>query len=223
MTPAPPLVLPIFATPFVIVPLPAAQALNEALAARCHAMAASEPADATLSPSARCWVSRDDILSRPDPLFQSLREALLDGVCTAVSTLNDFTAEQFEALMVEARGWLTVVRPDGQVAATSYPMTSWLGVYCIAAPEPSATRFDSGVLRLYESRLGTMFSDATNAVLKMPFRTGHHAWTPAPGLLAVFPASALHEVATLRSSTPLMLATVRVRFTAPGQLGHAAW
>jgi len=164
-----------------------------------------------------------DVLSRPDPLFQTLRETLLEGVCTAVRAVNDYTPEQFEAFTTEARGWLTLVQPDGQITATSYPMTSWLGMYCIAAPEPSPTRYDSGVLRLYESRLGTMFSDATNSLLKSPFRTGHHAWTPLPGVLAVFPASALHEVATLRSATPLMLATVRVRFTAPGQLGHSLW
>lgn len=219
MTPAPPLVVPIFATPFVVVPLPALAAINPTLVAACDAIAAAEPRAA----SARCYVGRDDLFERTDAPMRMLGEAMLAGVSTAVSSVNDYPPEQFATFRTEARGWITIVRPDGHVPAANYPMTAWIGIYCIAAPEPSPTRYDSGVLRLYETRLGTMYSDATNALMREPFRTGHHAWTPAPGLLAVFPASALHEVALVRAASPLVLATVRVRYTAPDQTGHSRW
>jgi hypothetical protein len=78
-------------------------------------------------------------------------------------------------------------------------------------------------LRFYESRLGTMFADATNAAMHMPFTPGHSTWRPVPGQLAVFPAALTHEIALLRSPGQLMLVTVRVRFVAPGQQGLARW
>ena len=85
------------------------------------------------------------------------------------------------------------------------------------------TRADSGVLRLYESRLGTMFADATNAAMRVPFTPGHYTWRPVPGQLAVFPAWLTHEIALLRAPGQLVLVTVRVRFVAPGQKGVMRW
>jgi hypothetical protein len=115
------------------------------------------------------------------------------------------------------------VAPDGRVPAAIYPLTAWCGIYCVAAPPPSAMRSDSGVLRLYESRLGTMFADATNAAMQVPFTPGHYSWQPVPGQLAVFPGSLTHEIALVRSPGHLVLVTVRVRFVAPGQQGMTRW
>jgi hypothetical protein len=84
-------------------------------------------------------------------------------------------------------------------------------------------RQDSGVLRLYEGRLGTMFADATTSSMHTLYATGHCTWRPVPGSVAVFPAWLRHEIALLRAQGELILLTLRVRFVAPGQEGQANW
>jgi hypothetical protein len=216
-----PLVVPILAIPFGVVPLPDAVPLNAPLAALFAARMRAGGTGRQVDPL--CYRSPDDFLDWPEEPVRRLVAAILRGVNSVVIAVNDLTEAQLRSFAVQARGWFTVVAPDGRVPATSYPLTAWCGIYCVAAPEPSMTRADSGVLRLYESRLGTMFADATNAAMRVPFTPGHYTWRPVPGQLAVFPASLTHEIALLRASGQLMLVTVRVRFVAPGQKGVMRW
>ncbi len=216
-----PSVVPIFATPLGVVPLPDAEALNPALAALFAARMRRDGQSGQRDPL--CYHGRDDLLEWPEEPVPQLAASLARGVKTVINAVNEFTAEQLNAFAVQARGWFTVVAPDGHVPAQTHPLTAWCGIYCVAAPPPSATRMDSGVLRLYESRLGTMFADATNAAMRIPFRPGHYGWQPVPGEMAVFPGSLTHEIALVRSPGQLVLVTVRVRFVAPGQLGFARW
>jgi hypothetical protein len=221
MSVTPPLVVPILATPLGVVSLPDAEALNPALAALFTArMRANDPATKR---NPLCYRSSDDLLeSREEPVRQLL-PAIFQGVNSVVEVVNDFSRGQLDSFAVEARGWFTIVEENGHVPSTQFPLTAWCGIYCVAAPEPSATRADSGLLRLYESRLGTMFADATNATMRMPYTPGHYGWRPVPGQMAVFPAWLTHEIALLRSPGQLMLVTVRVRFVAPGQQGVGRW
>jgi hypothetical protein len=221
MSVTPPIVVPILATPFGVVPLPDAEALNPTIAALFAARMRADGAAQLRNPL--CYRSRDDLLEWPEDPVRRLAAAIFRGVNSVVSAVNDFTEAQLSSFALQARGWFTIVSPNGHVPATSYPLTAWCGIYCVAAPESSATRADSGVLRFYESRLGTMFADATNAAMHMPFTPGHSTWRPVPGQLAVFPAALTHEIALLRSPGQLMLVTVRVRFVAPGQQGLARW
>jgi hypothetical protein len=221
MSVAPPIVLPILAIPFGIVPLQDAEALNPELAALFTARMQADGSTRPANPL--CYRSRDDLLEWPEDAVRQLGAALFRGVNSVIQAVNDFTEAQLSSFAVQARGWFTIVLPDGGVPAANYPLTAWCGIYCVAAPEPSATRADSGVLRLYESRLGTMFADATNAAMRVPFTPGHYTWRPVPGQLAVFPASLTHEIALVRSPRPLVLVTVRARFVAPGQQGMPRW
>jgi hypothetical protein len=221
MNATPPIVVPILATPFGVVPLPEAEALNPALAALFAARIRADGAAHQQNPL--CYRSGDDLLEWPEQPVRQLGAGIFRGVYSVVDAVNDFTDAQLRLFRLEARGWFTVVKPDGCVPATSYPLTAWCGIYCVAAPEPSATRHDSGVLRIYESRLGTMFADTTNSVMRLPFAPGHYGWRPVPGQLAVFPASLTHEIALVRSPGQLVLVTVRVRFVGPGQQGVMRW
>jgi hypothetical protein len=218
---APPIVVPILAVPLGIVPLPDAEAQNPALAALFAARMRTDGPAQQRNPL--CYHSRDDLLEWPEEPVRQLSAAIFRGVNSVVSAVNDFTQSQLDSFVVQARGWFTVVAENGHVPATHHPLTAWCGIYCVAAPEPSATRADSGLLRLYESRLGTMFADATNAAMRMPFTPGHYGWRPVPGQMAVFPASLTHEIALVRSPGQLLLVTVRVRFVAPGQQGVGRW
>jgi hypothetical protein len=217
---APPTVVPILATPFGVVPVPDAGKLNAALAPLFAARAAAGDSP---EQNPLCYRSRDDLLDWPEQPVQQLAGELLRGVYAVVAGVNAFTEAQLRSLVPQARAWFTIVRADGCVPATSYPLTAWCGVYCVEAPEPSASRRDSGVLRLYESRLGTMFADASTSMMRVPFTPGHYAWRPVPGQLAVFPASVTHEIALIRSLGQLTLVTLRVRFVGPGQTGVSTW
>jgi hypothetical protein len=217
---AAPTILPIFSVPFGIVPLAAAERLNPELRALFMQRAAAD-ADPRQNPLR--YQSSDRLFDSPQEPVLTLREAILGGVYSVIGGVNDLTETQLNSFQLEARGWFTVVRPDGNVPATLYPLTAWCAVYCVSAPPPSPTRADSGMLRLYESRLGTMFQDATTAQMRIPFRAAHYAWRPVAGELAVFPASLTHEIALLRAAEELVLVMARVRFVAPGQSGMGRW
>jgi len=216
-----PSVVPIFGTPLGVVQLPEASNLNPSVAEFLSAHAA---ADASASHQhLPCYCSRDDLLDWTEAPIRKVSSEMLRGVVSVVAAVNDFTDAQLQSFTMQARGWFTIVHPDGHVPASTYPLTSWCGIYCVEAPQPSADRKDSGVLRLYESRLGTMFADATNSTMRIPYNPGHYAWRPVPGQIVVFPASIRHEIAMVRSSGKLVLVTVRVRFVAPGQEGQSRW
>jgi len=220
MTPSPPNVVPILATPFGVVALPGALALNADLAALFQERAR---ADAGAAPNPLCYESRDDLTAGSAPPVPALVAELLSGVRSVVASVNPMAPAVFDGFRLQARGTFAIVRPDGAIAARSFPLTSWCGVYCVQAPAASTSRRDSGLLRLYESRLGTMFSDATNSTMRLPYTPGHFGWRPVPGELAVFPAWITHEVAMLRAPGDLVLVTLRCRFVASGQQGWSAW
>lgn len=215
-----PIVLPLFATPFGLVTVPKAEDLNPQLIDLFKQRATK---DRARRPSGMVYRSDDDLFDWPEQAPRELAGEIFRGVCSVIETLNVFEPGKMSSFSLEARGWFTILEQNGSVSAASYPLTAWCALYCVAAPEPPATRQDSGVLRLYESRLGTMFQDATNAAMRVPFTRGHYAWRPVAGQLAVFPASLTHEIALLRSPEPLILVTARVRFVAPGQQGLGRW
>jgi hypothetical protein len=220
MIAAPPLVLPLFATPLGIVIVPNAEELNPQLVDLFTQHAArGRPSDA----STKVYRGQDDLFSWPEPAARALGIEIFRGVCAVVETLNAFAPGQLRSFNLEARGWFTIIEQNGFLPAANYPLTAWCAMYCVAAPEPCATRQDSGVLRLYESRLGGMFQDASNSVMRVPFTPGHYTWRPLPGRLAIFPASLTHEIALVRSGGKLILVTARVRFVAPGQQGVGRW
>ena len=213
-------ILPVFATPLGELALPGALALNPALEALLGARAA---VDRNVARDAFCYRSAENLYEWPDAPVAQLRDAVIGGVYEFVAELNDFSAQELESFRLAARASYTIVRPDGCAAVTQHPLTAWCAVYCVAAPPPAPERPDSGVLRLYEARLGTMFPDATSALMRLPYRTGHYGWRPQPGSMVVFPASLPYEVATVRSTGRLIFVTTRVRFVAPGQSGVGRW
>ena len=147
---------------------------------------------------------------------------MLRGVSSVAASISDLDGALFAA-RVQARVWFTIVGTDGCVPATSYPNTSWIGVYCVTAPSPAAARPDSGVLRMHESRLGTMFQDPASMAVRVPYRPGHYSWRPVAGQMAVFPAATTHEIALVRSNGPLVAVTARVRFADSGESWMPPW
>ncbi len=220
MNAAPPTVMPILATPLAIATIPDSLQLNTALLElfkqRCSAQ--SRPLENSLR-----YSSHDDLMEWPDPPVRRLADGIIGAVYSVISQVSDITEMQLRSLKLETRAWFTLVRTNGAVPAASYPLTSWCAIYCVAAPPRDTARADSGVVRFYESRLGSMFQDATNAVMRIPYLTSHYAWHPEAGQLVIFPAALTHEIALLRAAGELILVTARIRFIGPGQQGFARW
>ena len=216
-------VVPIFATPFAVVRIPQSPTLNRELSALFGERADRDSRAPHDARAALAFRSSDDLTERPEEPVRQVLAGILDGVSSVAASISDYSAAEFSALMRQARAWFTIVRPDGCVPPGNYPNTSWLGVYCVAAPEPSQSRADSGVLRLLEWRLGSSFQDACHGGLRLPYRPGHCSWRPVPGEMAVFPAHITHEIATLRAGGALTLLTVRVRFLASDRAWMPPW
>lgn len=223
MTTLTPHVVPVFATPFGVVPLPATAARNAELGALLRSRSTPDRRAPGAGTGTRTFRSREDLFDWPEPLVQGARAEILAGIAAVVASINEVPVEELATLRVEARGWFTVIGPDGHVPAVGFANSAWLGLYCVEAPPPSPTRLDSGVLRMLETRLGTMFADATNAQLRVPYRTGHYSWRPVPGELAVLPGPTVHEIALLRADSPLVLIGARVRYVGADQTGMAWW
>jgi len=215
-------VVPIFATPLAVVTLPdTLSELNPTVAQLLARHAAANPT--TASADGLCYRSRDDLLEWSDRAVQELCGGILRGVWSTVAAVTTMPAEHLQTLSMQARAGFTRVQPDGCVQATSYSLTAWCAIYCLEAPLPTPGRADSGVVRFYETRLGTALADATTSSMRAPFSTGHHTWRAVPGQLVVFPGSLSHEVPLIRSTTPLTLITVRTRFVGPEQEGLSRW
>lgn len=220
MTAAALTVMPILATPLGIATLAGAEQLNSTLCELFARRAASQlsPQDNPLR-----FCSDDDLMERPEPAVRRMADGIMGAVRALVSGVSDIGEAQLRSCRLEARAWFTVLRTNGSIPAANYPMTSWCVIYCASAPPPAQDRADSGVVRLYETRLGTTFQDASNATMRVPYACSHYAWRPEPGKMLIFPAALTHEVALLRAAGDLVLVTARLRFVAPDQQGFARW
>lgn len=219
MNAVPPTVVPILAMPLCIASIVNAQQLNPSL---CDLFAQRMAADSRPQ-NPLVFRSTDDLMDWQEAPVRRLEEGVLAAVYSMVGSLNEFSEAQLRSFQLQTRAWFTVVRTNGSVPAASYPLTSWCVIYCVSGPPLIDARADSGVVRLYESRLGTTFQDATNSMLRIPYRRSHCAWRPEAGKMVIFPASLTHEIALMRAAGELILVTARLRFVAPGQQGFTRW
>ncbi len=216
-------VVPIFSTPFAVVELPVDANINGVVAETLARNAAANSQLALSSGDQFRYTSNDDLMEWAEGPLRTICDEILRGIWSTVAAVNTFTAEQLKSLTVQTRGSFTIVQSNGCLPSISYPMTSWCAMYCVQAPQVSKERADSGVVRLYESRLATMFADATNSAMRIPFTPGHYSWRPVPGRVAIFPGFLNHEVPLIRASGSLALITIRARFVGPGQEGFSRW
>jgi hypothetical protein len=218
-----PTVVPIFATPFVVVPIGESADLNPTLESLFLSRATEEYRDPRAPRNPLHFCGREDLFEWQDAAIGQLRRQMLGGICAAVMAVNRYTDKEFDALGLQARARFRIVRPDGCIPAATAPLASWFVVYCVSAPAPTPARADSALLRLYAIREGSMFLDAANYRLRDPFSGAHHVWRPVPGQMAVFPAGILHEVALNRTEANLLLVTARARFAHAGQVEAPPW
>jgi hypothetical protein len=208
---------PLFAVPFAALPLDVTPDVNASLAQWLLTQASENWRDPAWPPDALCFRGRQTLFQAPHAGLATVRAEMMSALCAVVMAANRFTEAEFDALGVQARARLVVVRPNGCLPALSLPLASWCALYCVSAPPPSSARGDSAALRLYETRMASMFMDASNVRLQAPFNPGHHVWRPMPGLMAVFPAAIMHEIALNRGDRELILIQAQVRFAQAAQ------
>lgn len=215
--------VPIFAIPFGVASFREAAEANPKLAAICSRHATEAYRDTAVHQDPLCYRSREDLFEWDAEEIRWLRRELLGAVCSAVRSVNECTEAEFDALKVQARARFAIIRRNGSLPASSAPMASWYAIYCIAAPTAVPERADSASLRLYGIRQGTMFKDAANWRLRMPFADSHYLWRPVAGEMAVFPASVLHEITLNRGHADLLLVMARLRFAHGGEGPLPPW
>jgi hypothetical protein len=221
-----PTVVPILATPMGVLALPEASPSNPLVAdivtrrARADLEAA---APGRSGPSPLVQVGADDAMAWGEAPVRALLGEILRGISWMARSVNRFAPGEFESFSLQARASYLIVSRDGGLGARNHPMSAWTGIYCIEAPEPAPERADSGQLRIYESRMGNMFADATTDTMVPPYRPGHYGYRLVQGTLVIFPGAATYEIAPVRAAGRLLALTVRARFVAPGQSGVARW
>jgi hypothetical protein len=205
-------VVPLFATPFAAANTGADLDFNARLASVCESQraAAEHSADSPRDPLH--FRGREDFLDSTDTTASELKRLILGRATTIVAGLSDIDGAAFARLHIQARGWCSIVQPDGHVPAQHFPGAGWLAVYCAQAAESAAGVRGAGVLRLYERRLESIYRDASSWELKAPYRYGNHTWTPRPGWMALFPAHVRHEVSVVRAAAPLIVVFAMIRF-----------
>lgn len=218
-----PSITPILATPLGIVPLPEAARWHAAAAEVVMRHAAADGAARGLRSIPLAQVGSDDAMSWNDEPVRALIAEILRGIGWVARNVNRFSPGEFESLALQARAAYVIVNRDGGLGARNHPLTAWTGIYCLEAPERTPDRPDSGMLRIYESRMANMFADATTDTMVLPFRPGHYGYLLATGVLAVFPGGATYEIAPVRGPGRLLALTVQARFVAPGQKGVSRW
>jgi hypothetical protein len=214
-------VMPILATPLGIATIGDAAEFNGALRELFAQRVAAGRGLGRAEPLRVC--SSDDLLEWPEAPVRQLAGAIAGAVYRFIGDVSEIDESHLRACKLEARAWFTLLRPDGRVPAANYPLTAWCAIYCVSAPTSVEGRADSGIVRLYESRLSTSFQDASNAAMRIPYSQAHYTWRPTAGQLVIFPGSLTHEVAPLRATGELLLVTARCRFVGAGQQGHSRW
>jgi hypothetical protein len=205
--------VPLFATPFTAVNTGASADFNARLAELCESERSSGGRDAARDP--RYFRGREGFFESADRAAQELERVMLGHAVAVIAPLTHLSPTQFGALRVQTRAWCSIVQPDGSVPAQHFPDAAWLAIYCVQAGAPDSKAGGAGVLRLYERRLGSVYRDASTSALQAPYRYGNHAWSPAPGAMALFPAHVPHEVSVVRSDLPLVLVFAMIRFAEP--------
>ena len=198
-------VIPIFATPFASINTAADAELNQQLARICE-QSCEETSDPLL------MRSKADFLDTAGELAATFRQLIMDNAIGVIVGLNDFASEEINDLQVDARAWSAIVKPNGHIPAQHFPGASWLAVYCVQSGEVDEGFKNAGILRIHETRLSSIYRDASNWNTNTPYRYGHYSWSPQPGSMALFPAHVQHEISVVRSSTPLILVFVLMRF-----------
>ena len=143
-------VMALFATPFAAVDTGASPAFNARLAGLCESRRQAAESLRDPSPSALHYRGGEDFLDSDDATVDELRRLICARAAALVAGWSSLDPAQFSKLQLHARGWCSIVQPDGHIPAQHFADASWLAVYCVQASAPTPGISGAGLLRLYE-------------------------------------------------------------------------
>jgi hypothetical protein len=186
-----------FAVPLGEARLTACGPLNRQLEALFLARETDEYRNPTPShiPQSEMFESRFNLFRWPEDCVQELRSFVLHCVVQTVVQTSDVQPEELARLTMHNHTWYHVTRYAGSFVAHNHPLASWSAVYCVRPGERLATRPESGILRLLDTRSGAdAYLDAANRRLRAPFALKAREISLEEGQVVVFPSYVYHEV-----------------------------
>ncbi len=201
----------LFAVPLSIIQLPGCAALNEELEALFLSRETDENRNPTPShsPQQETFESRFNLFRWPETCIQTLRSFVLDSLVQTVRGLVPAAPEELARLTVHNHTWFHITRYAGSFVAHNHPLASWSAVYCVRPGEQPRAHPESGLLRLFDPRVGAdAYQDAANRTLQAPYGVGPVDLRLEAGQLVVFPSYLMHEVTPFYGSdTRITVAT----------------
>src|SRR5688500_18926167 len=144
-----PLAFGLFATPVVIVDLPAMAVHNDELAARVLAESEREPTWRRSNVGG--WHSAPDLASRTDPAIQTLMRAIVDETQRTIEALAaDAGIASVPSFRYGLNAWAMVMRDGDYIAPHDHGEAHWSSAYYVDAGDD--TPAPSGRLTLLDPR-----------------------------------------------------------------------
>lgn len=197
MVSAAPTVKPVFAVPLGEARLAHCARLNGELEALFLTRESDEYRNPMPShiPQEELFESRFNLFTWPERCVQELRRFMLDTVAQVVLQATALAATDFARLKFHNHTWFHITRYAGSFVSHNHPMASWSAVYCVRAGAAVPGQPPSGLLRLFDPRVGAAaYLDSANVHLHPPFALSPIELRLEEGQVIVFPSYLFHEV-----------------------------
>jgi uncharacterized protein (TIGR02466 family) len=177
-----------FGTPFVSYLWPDTEKMNQALAELILAEEKSDDEGRGIRSNAGGWQSRGNLITRPDPEIQALKQLMEEMVFSLLGAIvrKDGTERTFTLLF---DSWANVCREGNYNVVHTHPNAMWSIVYYVAAGNPDASIPYSGLLELLDPRESANYIQVPNTVLD-----GRTFVENRPGRMVLFPSWVKHMV-----------------------------
>jgi uncharacterized protein (TIGR02466 family) len=190
-------IFPVFAVPMASTQLSADAVFNAAL--RDLFLAHERPDYKNPSPSMEIgpalFESDFDLFSWTHDPVVKLRNLCWAYLGQVLREMNQFTAEELNAIEIKSHTWFHITRNSGRFGLHNHPMASWSGVYCVDDGAPDLTLAHNGVLRIHNPMAAmNMFLDSGNFRLQPPYAPRSLDLSLRPGDVVIFPSWLMHEV-----------------------------
>jgi len=177
-----------FGTPFVSYQWPDSEKMNQGLAELILAEEKSDDEGRGIRSNAGGWQSRGNLITRPEPEIQELKQRMETMVFNLLGTIvrKDGTERTFTLLF---DSWANVCRKGNYNVVHTHPNAMWSIVYYVAAGEPDDSIPYSGLLELLDPRESANYIQVPNTVLD-----ARNFIENRPGRMVLFPSWVKHMV-----------------------------
>jgi len=177
-----------FGTPFVSYQWPNSEEINQGLAGLILAEEKSDDQGRGIRSNAGGWQSRGNLITRPEPEIQALKQWMETMVFNLLGALvrKDGTERTFTLLF---DSWANVCRNGNYNVVHTHPNAMWSIVYYVSAGEPDDSIPYCGLLELLDPRESANYIQIPNTVLDARTFVENR-----PGRMVLFPSWVKHMV-----------------------------